>query len=104
MVSMANLNLPERAIRQHVSAAINLIVQINRLPDGTRKLTSISEITGMEGTTITMQDIFMFERQGYDDKGRVKGKFKTTGIRPKFGEKLQASGIMLDMDMFKPEA
>ena len=104
MVSMANLNLPEKAIRQHVSSAINVIIQINRLPDGMRKLTSVSEITGMEGTSITMQDIFVFERQGYDDKGKVKGKFKATGIRPKFCEKLLASGITLDMDTFKPEA
>jgi pilus assembly protein CpaF len=103
MVSMANLNLPEKAIRQHVSSAINLIVQINRLPDGARKVTSISEITGMEGMTITMQDLFIYERQGYDEKKRVKGRFKPSGIRPKFSEKLLASGVVLDLNMFKPE-
>jgi pilus assembly protein CpaF len=103
MVSMANLNLPEKAIRQHISSAINVIVQINRLPDGTRKVTSISEITGMEGTTMTMQDLFVFERQGYDEKKKVRGAFKPTGIRPKFAEKLAASGVTLDANMFRAE-
>lgn len=103
MVSMANLNLPEKAIRQHISSAIHIIVQINRLPDGTRKITSVSEITGMEGSTITMQDLFVFERQGYDEKKKVRGAFKPTGIRPKFTEKLVASGITLDMNMFRTE-
>jgi pilus assembly protein CpaF len=103
MVSMANLNLPEKAVRQHISSAIHVIVQINRLPDGTRKITSVSEITGMEGSTITMQDLFVFERQGYDEKKKVRGAFKPTGIRPKFAEKLVASGITLDMNMFRTE-
>jgi pilus assembly protein CpaF len=103
MVSMANLNLPEKAVRQHVASAINLIVQVNRLPDGTRRVTSISEITGMEGLAVTMQDLFVFERQGYDEQKRVRGRFKASGIRPKFGEKLLASGIVLDTNLFSTE-
>jgi pilus assembly protein CpaF len=100
MVSMANLNLPERAIRQQIASAINIIVQVARMPDGTRKLTIISEITGMEGPVITMQDLFVFERHGFDKEQRVRGRFRPEGIRPKFGEKLLARGITLDVDMF----
>jgi pilus assembly protein CpaF len=104
MASMANLNLPEKAARQQIASAINLVVQVSRMPDGTRKITSIAEITGMEGPIITMQDLFIFERQGFDENGRVKGKFKPTGIRPKFSEKLAAAGIRLPLDMFSAEA
>ena len=100
MASMANLNLPERAIRQQIASAINIIVQVARMPDGTRKLTSISEITGMEGPVITMQDLFVFERHGFDKEQRVRGRFRPEGIRPKFGEKLLARGVSLDVDMF----
>jgi pilus assembly protein CpaF len=100
MASMANLNLPERAIRQQIASAINIIVQVARMPDGTRKLTTISEITGMEGPVITMQDLFVFERHGFDKEQRVRGRFRPEGIRPKFGEKLLARGITLDVDMF----
>ena len=71
MVSMANLNLPDKAVRYQIASAINLIVQVNRMPDGTRKLTSISEITGLEGPVITMQDLFVYERRGYDENGKV---------------------------------
>ncbi|MEW6130949.1 MAG: CpaF family protein [Acidobacteriota bacterium] len=101
MVAMANLNLPDKAIRQQISSAINLVVQITRLTDGTRKVTSISEITGMEGAIVTMQDLFIFERQGYDANNRVRGRLRPTGIRPKFSEKLLAAGIRLPMDMFE---
>jgi len=103
MVSMANLNLPDKAARQQIASAMHVIVQVSRMPDGTRKLTSIAEITGMEGPTITMQDLFLFDRQGYDENGNVRGKFKPTGIRPKFTEKLLGAGIRLPMDMFTPE-
>jgi len=103
MVSMANLNLPDKAARQQLASAIHVIVQVSRLPDGTRKITNISEITGMEGPIITMQDLFMFDRQGYDENGRVKGLFRPTGIRPKFTEKLLGAGIRLPMDMFSAE-
>jgi pilus assembly protein CpaF len=100
MVSMANLNLPEKAARQQIASAMNVVLQISRLPDGTRKIMTIAEITGMEGPTITMQDLFTFERQGLDENAKVRGRFMPTGIRPKFSEKLFANGIKLPMDMF----
>jgi pilus assembly protein CpaF len=103
MVSMANLNLPDKAARQQIASAMHLVIQVSRLPDGTRKVTCIAEITGMEGPIITMQDLFVFERQGYDENNKVRGKFKPTGIRPKFAEKLLGAGIQLPLDMFAPE-
>jgi pilus assembly protein CpaF len=101
MVAMANLNIPEKAIRQQIASSVNLIVQVSRMSDGTRKVTAISELTGMEGDVITMQDIFMFERMGITPEGRVRGRFRATGIRPKCAERLAASGIHLPMDMFE---
>ena len=101
MVAMASLNLPDKAIRQQVASAINLICQVSRMADGTRKVTSISEIIGMEGDVITMQDIFVFERTGINDKGKVTGRFRATGIRPKASERLAASGIKLPMELFE---
>jgi pilus assembly protein CpaF len=101
MVAMANLNLPDKAIRQQISSAVNLIVQVGRLADGTRKVTAISEITGMEGEIITMQDIFLFERTGMGQDGRVRGRFRATGIRPKCSERLAVSGMHLAMEMFE---
>jgi pilus assembly protein CpaF len=101
MVAMASLNLPDKAIRQQVASAINLIAQVSRMADGTRKVTSISEITGMEGDVITMQDIFVFERTGINEKGKVTGRFRATGIRPKASERLAASGIKLPMELFE---
>jgi pilus assembly protein CpaF len=101
MVAMANLNIPEKAIRQQVASAVNLIVQISRMADGTRKVVGVSELTGMEGEVITMQDIFMFERTGLGPDGRVRGRFRATGIRPKCTERLAASGVHLGMDMFE---
>ena len=82
MVAMANLNLPERAIRQQIASAVNFLVQVSRLSDGSRKVTAISEITGMEGEVITLQDIFLFERTGLREDGKVCGRFRATGIRP----------------------
>ena len=101
MVAMANLNIPERAIRQQIASAVNLIVQVSRLADGTRKVTAISELTGMEGDVITMQDVFLFERTGIAPDGRVRGRFKATGIRPKCSDRLASSGVHLPMDMFE---
>jgi pilus assembly protein CpaF len=101
MVAMASLNLPDKAIRQQVASAINLVVQVSRMADGSRKVTSISEITGMEGDVITMQDIFVFERTGINDKGKVTGRFRATGIRPKASDRLAASGIKLPMELFE---
>ena len=100
MVAMANLNIPERAIRQQIASAINLIVQVSRLSDGTRKVTGISEVTGMEGEVITMQEIFGFERAGIGPGGKVLGRFRATGIRPRCHERLAASGLHLPMDLF----
>src|SRR5207244_10241027 len=92
MVAMANLNIPERAVRQQVASAINLIIQVSRLADGTRKVTQISEITGMEGDVISMQDIFVFERDGVRADGKVRGRFRATGIRPRCSDRIAAAG------------
>jgi pilus assembly protein CpaF len=101
MVAMANLNIPEKAIRQQIASAINLIVQISRLSDGTRKVTSISEITGMEQDVITMQEIFAFNKTGIAEDGTVIGAFRATGIRPKCSDLLATAGHPLPMDMFE---
>ena len=100
MISMAGLNLPEKGMRQQIASAINVVVQVGRLTDGTRKIVSISEISGMEGDVITMQDIFMFEREGIGGQGQVIGQFRATGIRPRFTERLKAYGIELPMSLF----
>jgi pilus assembly protein CpaF len=101
MVAMANLNIPERAIRQQVASAIELVVQISRIADGTRKVTAITEITGMERDTITMQDLFVFEKTGIAENGTVRGRFRATGIRPRSTERLAASGVHLPAEMFE---
>jgi pilus assembly protein CpaF len=101
MVAMANLNIPEKAIRQQISSAVDLIIQITRMSDGTRRVTGITEIIGMEGETITMQDLFLFERSGVREDGRVIGRFRATGIRPKCSDRLSASGIHLPAEMFE---
>lgn len=104
MISMASLNLPDKAMRQQIASAINVVIQVTRLSDGTRKLVTISEIVGMEGDVITMQDIFTFERQGMDENGKVVGRFRATGLRPRFTERLQAWGIELPAGLFTPVA
>jgi pilus assembly protein CpaF len=104
MIAMAELNLPERAVRQQIASAINVIVQVSRLPDGSRKIISISEVTGMEGPVITTQELFVFERSGYDEKNRVCGTFRPTGIRPMFTERLQAHGIRFSLDAFSRDS
>ena len=101
MVSMANLNIPERAVRHQIASAIHAVVQIARLSDGTRKVISISEVTGMEAESITMQDIFIFERRGIDDSGKVRGTFRATGIRPAFAERLATAGARLRPALFE---
>jgi len=101
MIAMGNTNLPERAMRQQISSAIQLVVQQTRLSDGSRKITSISEITGMEGDVITMQEIFLFEKMGITQDGKVIGRFRATGVRPKVCERLKTSGIHLPADMFE---
>ena len=101
MIAMGATNLPERAMRQQISSAIQFVVQQTRLSDGSRKITSISEITGMEGDVITMQEIFVFEKVGITQDGKVVGRFRATGVRPKCCERLKASGIHLPADMFE---
>jgi pilus assembly protein CpaF len=101
MIAMGTLHLPEKAMRQQIAAAIQLVVQQTRLSDGSRKVTSISEITGMEGDVITMQEIFVFEKVGVTQDGKVIGRFRATGVRPKCCERLKASGIHLPPDMFE---
>jgi pilus assembly protein CpaF len=101
MFSMANLNIPERAVRNQISSAIHAVVQIARMNDGTRKVVSISEITGVENDTITMQDVFVFDRTGVDENGRVHGVFRGTGKVPAFAEKLATSGNRLRHSIFE---
>ncbi len=100
MVSLANANMQLVSIRQQISSAVNLLVQASRLSDGSRRVMNITEVTGMEGEMLTLQDIFVFEKQGLDSEGRVVGRFAATGIRPKFYEKLLAAGIRLDAELF----
>ena len=100
MAMMANLNLPEKAIRRQIASAISLIVQVARFTDGTRRVTHVTEITGMESEVVSLQDLFVFERQGVSAEGRVLGAFTASGIRPKFAERLKATGIELPTDMF----
>jgi pilus assembly protein CpaF len=104
MVAMANLNIPDTAIRRQIASAIDVVVQVSRLSDGTRKVICLSELTGMEGEVITMQDIFIFRKRGIGKNGEVLGEFSPTGIRPKFAERLITSGIRLPMDMFQPKS
>ncbi|SHI69417.1 CpaF family protein [Desulfofundulus thermosubterraneus] len=100
MVLMAGMDLPVRAIREQIASAVDLIVQQSRLKDGSRKVTHITEVLGMEGETIVMQDIFIFEQTGVDEMGRVVGRFTATGIRPRFMPRLEAAGISLPPDIF----
>ena len=100
MVAMANVNLPDKAMRQQIASAIQIVVQQARMSDGTRKVTSVSEITGMEGDIITMQEIYRFEKLGLGAEGRVVGRFLATGVRPKVCERLKSSGVTLPPDMF----
>ncbi len=102
MVAMAGLNLPAKALRHYCTSALNLIVQLTRLQDGSRKVTSIQEITGMEGEIVTLQELFTFEQTGLHPNGKVKGRFRSTGVRPKFVERLQSRGITIPADLFDP--
>ena len=101
MAMMANLNLPEAAIRKQIASALSLIVQVARFPDGTRRVTHVSEVTGMESDVISLQDLFLFERQGVSKEGRTVGTFFSNGIRPKFSDQLKSLGFELPADMFE---
>jgi pilus assembly protein CpaF len=104
MVLMAGFDLPIKAIREQVSSAVNLIVHVSRLKDGTRRITHVTEVEGMEGEIITLQDLFLFDYgMGVDDDGTYKGRLKATGIRPTFSEDLENQGIRLPSDLFDPE-
>jgi pilus assembly protein CpaF len=100
MVSMANANMQLVSIRQQIAAAVHVIVQTMRLSDGSRRVLNITEVTGMEGEIVTLQDIYVFEKRGLSPEGKVIGRFAATGIRPKFYEKLLAAGIRLRADLF----
>ena len=102
MIGMANLNLPHKAARQQIASAVTVVVQVLRLIDGRRKVTSIQEITGMEGEVVTMQEIFAFKQTGLGADGKVQGYFQATGVRPKFSERLRAFGAVLPDSMFDP--
>ncbi len=101
MVSMANLNIPERAVRHQIVSAIHAVIQVARLSDGSRRVITISEVSGMEGDIISLQDIFVFERRGMDENGRVRGAFTPSGIRPMFAERLAAAGYRLRPGLFE---
>jgi pilus assembly protein CpaF len=102
MAAMSGLNLPEKAIRQQAASAINIIVQIARLSDGARKVISLSEITGMEGDVVCIQDIFAFKKSGISEEGKVLGEFLPSGIRPRCAEQLAVVGIQMPASMFRP--
>jgi pilus assembly protein CpaF len=95
MIQMTGMRLSDRAMRQQIASAVNVVIQVARLTDGTRRIISISEITGMEGEMITMQEIFQFERSGVDAAGRVLGRFRSNGIRPRFAERFAQYGMQL---------
>jgi pilus assembly protein CpaF len=101
MVLMAGMDLPERAIREQVASAINIVVQLVRFSDGTRKVVKLSEITGMEGNTIVMHDVFVYEQKGIDKDGKVVGGYRATGVRPLFAERFKVYGFELPPDMFE---
>jgi pilus assembly protein CpaF len=101
MVAMANLNIPDKAVRQQVAAAVHLVVQLTRLSDGRRRVTAITEITGMEQDTITMQDIYLFDKSGLSPDGKVNGMFRATGIRPKCAPGLVSAGFPMPPEMFE---
>jgi len=103
MVLMAGLDLPVRAIREQIASAVDLVLQQSRLQDGSRRITHLTEVQGMEGDVITLQDIFIFEQKGKDENNKIIGNFKPTGIRPKFMDKLAANGINLANEVFWPK-
>jgi len=102
MVLMAGFDLPPRAIREQIASALDVILQVARLSDGRRKLVKVTEVTGMEGEVIVMQDIFGFERRGVDEEGNVTGDFRATGVRPKFVDRIHTAGIHLPAEIFSP--
>jgi len=102
LVGLGGINLPGKALRQLIASSIDFVIQISRFSDGTRKITSLQEISGMEGEIITMQEIFSYKRTGTNPDGTVQGEFNATGVRPKVAEKIPAFGIKLSDGMFDP--
>jgi len=102
MVAMANLDIPSEFLRRYVSSAIDVVIQASRLTDGTRKLVSLEEITGMEGNVITTQEIFSFRQKDIDENGKIEGEFRFNGVRPKFIDKFNVAGIEVSNDLFNP--
>jgi Flp pilus assembly CpaF family ATPase len=100
LVMMAGLNLPAKAIKENIASAVNLIIQQSRLPDGSRKVTHISEVTGMQGDVISLQDIFVFKQEGLDKKRKIIGRFVPTGFIPKFVEEMEAKGMKISRGLF----
>jgi pilus assembly protein CpaF len=103
MVLMSGMELPVRAIREQIASSVNVILQQTRFADGSRKVTAVSEVSGMEQDVITLQDIFRFKQEGFDDQGAVVGRFVATGFVPKFYDDLQQRGIPVDMEIFREE-
>jgi len=101
MVAMASVNMPEKSVRQQIASAISVVVQVSRMSDGTRKVVNISEITGLEESIISLQDIFNFVRKGIGPDGKVMGSFEPSGIRPNFLERLRVAGIFLPAEIFE---
>jgi pilus assembly protein CpaF len=102
MVLMSGISLPMRAMRDYIASALDVVLQLARLSDGTRKLVRVTEIVGMEEDVVTTQDIFVFEQQGLDKDGRVRGFHRATGVRPRFSERLERAGVALPPDLFDP--
>ena len=104
MISMTGLQLPISAMRSQIASAIDVVLQLERMEDGTRRVTSIQEIQGMEGDIITMSEIFCFERQGLDEEGKIIGRYSATGLVPNFADTLRQRGLAVDVSLFRPEA
>ena len=102
MVSLAGLTIQEKSIRHMISTSLDVIIQLARHTDGTRRLISLGEITGMEGDVISLQEIFTFERQGVGEEGRVLGSFAATGVRPRFADRCQIFGVPIPEEVFSP--
>jgi pilus assembly protein CpaF len=103
MIGMSGIDIPARSARAQIASAMHVVVQVARLADGRRKVISVSELTGMEGEVITMQEIFRFRQSGVDSEGVVKGRFEATGIRPRFLDQVMAHGLSLSADLFRPD-
>ncbi len=103
MIGMSGLDLPTKSMRAQIASSLNVVIQLQRLSDGRRRLTSVHEITGMEGDIVSMQEIFLFQRLSTDEDGRIRGEFRATGVRPRFAEQFESRGIALPLEIFSPD-